>query len=67
VIILETYSKLTFKADLLTIATKNKSEELRIFTSCGCGVIALAITPPGEFGYLPNCGKDSNRGSRRGC
>jgi len=26
--------------------------------------MALAITPPGEFGDLPNCGKASNRGSR---
>ena len=23
---------------------------MRIFTSCGCGVRALALTPPGEFG-----------------
>ncbi len=26
--------------------------------------MALAITPQGEFGDLPNCGKASNRGSR---
>ncbi len=26
--------------------------------------MALAITPQGEFGYLPNFGKDSNRGAR---
>ncbi|MFC6176345.1 hypothetical protein ACFQAV_05805 [Companilactobacillus huachuanensis] len=26
--------------------------------------MALAITPRGEFGYLPNYGKDSNRGVR---
>jgi len=25
---------------------------------------ALAFTPPGEFGDLPNCGKASNRGLR---
>ena len=30
----------------------------------GGGVMALAITPQGEFGYLPNCGKDSNREAR---
>ena len=26
--------------------------------------MALAITPPGEFGDLPVCGKASNRGTR---
>jgi len=26
--------------------------------------MALAITPPGEFGDLPVCGKASNRGAR---
>ena len=25
---------------------------MRIFTCCGSGVMALAITPPGVFGYL---------------
>ena len=44
-----------------------ESEGMRILTSCGCGVIALAITPPGVFGDLPVFGKASNRGSRRGC
>jgi len=28
------------------------------------GVMALAITPQGDFGDLPNCGKASNRGTR---
>jgi len=37
---------------------------MRVFTSCGCGVMALAITPPGEFGDLPVFGKASNRGLR---
>ncbi len=27
---------------------------MRIFTSCGSGVIALAITPPNVFGNLLN-------------
>ncbi len=30
----------------------------------GGGVTALAVTPQGDFGYLPNYGKDSKRGSR---
>ncbi len=33
------------------------------FACCGCGVRALALTPPGEFGDLPY-GKASNRDSR---
>jgi len=35
-----------------------------IFACCGGGVTALAVTPQGEFGDLPNCGKASNRGVR---
>ncbi len=35
-----------------------------IFASNGGGVMALAITPRGELGDLPNCGKASSRGVR---
>ncbi len=41
-----------------------ETEELRVLTSCGCGVTALAVTPPGEFGDFPVYGKPSNRGPR---
>ncbi len=34
---------------------------MRIFASCGCGVMALAITPPGVFGDLPVFGKASKQ------
>ena len=30
----------------------------------GSGVTALAVTPQGDFGDLPNCGKASKRGVR---
>jgi len=51
------------KADNVCVAMK-ESEGQRIFTRCGCGVRASALTPPGEFGDLPVFGKASNRGSR---
>ncbi len=54
------------KADNVHVTLK-ESEGQRIFTRCGCGVRASALTPPGVFEALPNCGKASNRGSRRGC
>ncbi len=47
----------------LKISISRRSREVG-FTRCGCGVTALAVTPPGEFGDLPVFGKASNRDSR---
>ena len=42
---------------IIQLFVMNNSEGLRTLTSCDSGVMALAITPPGVFGDLPNCGK----------